>query len=915
MLKKYRSEVSILRRKAEELFKKKPPKAVSQLTEAKTLKLIHELEVHQIELEMQNDELILAKEQAEAVSDKYIELYDFAPSGYFTLSKESEIIEINFSGANMLGKERSRLKNSLFGFFVSDDSKPIFSLFLGKVFKSKAKESCKVTLYTKDKVPVYVHLTGIVTDNEKQCLVTAMDISERKRTQELLQESKSKYQAIFESTGTATMIVEDDTTIHMANKECYSVTGYTPAELIGQKWIQYLAPESLPLMRKNQQLRLYNPDLAPKKYQVKLVNKKGEIRDAVLNLGPIPGTSQVIVSMLDITEQKQAEMALKESETHFRTMVETLPVAIYMSEGVEQKAKYMNSLFNKLFGYSLDDIPTVEQWWPLAYPDETYRKQISEEWNKKVKQAIENQLPIDPMETVVTCKDGSKKNIMWQYITMEEMNYACGLDLTKRKQAEKLLKESAELFSKIFMNSPIAISLARSIDGKYTQVNDVWCKLLGFSREDALGKNAEELKIVSSEDRNKIREEFFRKGKLHLHDSEATVKSGEKKNILSSVEFITIHDAQYILSMYIDITERKQAEEEIKNLARFPFENTNPILRIDSDGVIQYANPASAPILAMWERQAGQTVPDDWKEQVALALSNSSNLEIEVRCNNRDFSFNLAPIAEENYVNVYGRDITESKQAEIEIKRKNEQLVILNAEKDKFFSIIAHDLRGPISTFLGLTHVMAEEYPVLTPDKIQKYAVNLRDLATSLFSLLENLLQWAGMQQGLISFHPEVVPLIPIVKESIAIVMESANKKEIEIAYDIPENLKVIADINILQTVIRNLVSNAVKFSPRGGKIHLSAATTGDNSLEISIKDTGIGMSRALVKNLFRLDTQENRKGTEGEPSTGLGLLLCKELVEKHGGKIWVESKKGKGSNFKFTLANKAKSRITHLKQ
>ena len=141
-------------------------------------------------------------------------------------------------------------------------------------------------------------------------------------------------------------------------------------------------------------------------------------------------------------ERKRTETALRESEEKFRAMVETIPLAIYLSVGIEQISEYLNPKFIKLFGYTQEDIPTIDQWWPLAYPDETYRREISEEWTQRVKRALETQSPIEPMEVVVTCKDGSKKNISWGYVTMGDKNYACGLDLTERKQAEEKVKKS-----------------------------------------------------------------------------------------------------------------------------------------------------------------------------------------------------------------------------------------------------------------------------------------------------------------------------------------------------------------------------------------------------------------------------------------------------------------------------------------
>ncbi len=141
-------------------------------------------------------------------------------------------------------------------------------------------------------------------------------------------------------------------------------------------------------------------------------------------------------------ERKRTETALRESEEKFRAMVETIPLAIYLSVGIEQISEYLNPEFIKLFGYTQKDIPTIEQWWPLAYPDEIYRREISEDWTQRVKRALETQSPIEPMEVVVTCKDGSKKNISWGFVTMGDKNYACGLDLTERIQTERKLKNS-----------------------------------------------------------------------------------------------------------------------------------------------------------------------------------------------------------------------------------------------------------------------------------------------------------------------------------------------------------------------------------------------------------------------------------------------------------------------------------------
>jgi PAS domain S-box-containing protein len=247
------------------------------------------------------------------------------------------------------------------------------------------------------------------------------------------------------------------------------------------------------------------------------------------------------------------------------------------------------------------------------------------------------------------------------------------------------------------------------------------------------------------------------------------------------------------------------------------------------------------------------------------------------------------------------RDFTERRRAEAEIKLKNDELLKVNIEKDKFFSIIAHDLRGPLGNFLGLTEIMVERLPDMTPDKMQEIAVSMRNSADNLYRLLDNLLEWSRMQRGLIIFYPELFLLKPKISKNKVLALEATNK-EIEISCDIPEDLMVFADKNMLGGIIRNLSSNAVKFTPKGGKITMAAKSIPGDTVEISIRDTGIGMDKEMIDNLFRLDINTSRKGTEDEPSTGLGLIICKDFIEKHGGKLRVDSKEGKGSVFSFRI-------------
>lgn len=248
------------------------------------------------------------------------------------------------------------------------------------------------------------------------------------------------------------------------------------------------------------------------------------------------------------------------------------------------------------------------------------------------------------------------------------------------------------------------------------------------------------------------------------------------------------------------------------------------------------------------------------------------------------------------------KEIAISQQVEL-MRQKNNEIAELNAAKDKFFSIIAHDLRGPFVGFLGLTSMF--QNPEISIEEMKHYGELLNKSANNLFKLLENLLTWARMQRGAVEFNPQIYKLSEVVKQNEVVLNDYAAQKKIELTMQIPEQLQVFADIEMLNTILRNLISNGIKFTHIGGKVIVTAIER-DAEILISIQDFGIGMNEKILNGLFKIDQKTARPGTEKESSTGLGLLLCKEFVEKHGGKVWAESEEEKGSIFYFTLPNRS---------
>jgi len=237
----------------------------------------------------------------------------------------------------------------------------------------------------------------------------------------------------------------------------------------------------------------------------------------------------------------------------------------------------------------------------------------------------------------------------------------------------------------------------------------------------------------------------------------------------------------------------------------------------------------------------------------------------------------------------------------LELKHAREALQELNATKDKFFSIIAHDLRNPFNSIIGFSSLLLSNYDLYDKERVIKFIQRIHNSGESIFKLLENLLQWSRIQTNRMEFTPETINLKQLVDATLSVVTNNAEAKQINLTNLILEDIMIVVDSNMISTVIRNLVSNAIKFTHENGQITISSKLLND-IVEVTISDTGVGMPDDDLKKLFRIDTQFTVPGTANEKGSGLGLILCKEFIEKNNGIIWAESSLGKGSDFKFTL-------------
>lgn len=501
-------------------------------------------------------------------------------------------------------------------------------------------------------------------------------------------------------------------------------------------------------------------------------------------------------------------------------------------------------------------------------------------------------------------------------------------NILRRRQVESSLLKSESKFREFSDLLPQLI-FETDMEGKITFINEFGLNLLGYPGEK-LQTQADIFSFIDPSSKQAIFEGF----QNTISGSEpipkeylAVRKDGKTMPILMhAVLYYENDEPRGIRGTGVDVTELREAQEMLS------LERTLLRSLIDNLPDRIYAKDASSRFIICNEalvKRMGRDSADEIigksdmelldSERAMIYLDDEQNIiktgiplvnkEETVLYKNGQLRYSLStkiPLRNSRGEIVgivgIGRDITERKLLEIEAANKNEQLQKIIADRDKFFSIIAHDLKSPFNYFLGFTELISDQIDSMPQEKIREIASNMRKSAVNLYSLLENLLEWSKMQRGLIDFKPQEFNLLGKTRECVDLINGPANKKNIIISLNVSENLFVTADNHMFDAIIRNLVSNAIKFSNHGGKIVVSGKALNNSVVEISVSDNGIGMDNEIVGNLFIRNDKSRRKGTDAEPSTGLGLLLCKEFVEKHGGKIRVTSETGKGSIFAFTL-------------
>lgn len=531
-----------------------------------------------------------------------------------------------------------------------------------------------------------------------------------------------------------------------------------------------------------------------------------------------------------------------------------------------------------------------------------------------------------------------KKNgeLYWEYASISpimnengEVQYFVAVkeNITRRKQTEEKLQTSEANLQSLINNTNDCIW---SIDKNYKiiTVNNSFIELFHsvFRVKIHKGVNLIDLspdeytkqwKILYQEafegKRQIVEQKYEINGEINYFEVAINPVYSDENNITGASVFSR------------NITERKNSEEKIRyqrNLLETTIEAlTHPFYVIDAETLeVTLANSAArnekfedgifcfklthnlerpcyregipCPVLEVKKHKAQVTV-----------IHKHKNKRGEIR----SYEIHAYPILDSNgevdKIIEYSLDITDRKKAEDALKQSEKKLKELNATKDKFFSIIAHDLKNPFNVLIGSSEMLLKNYDKFNTTHYKQVVRNINQSAKYGYSLLENLLKWARSQTNRIQWKPITINLKDLTHDVILIFEQTAETKNIKLTYSFDDNLTIYADYDMISTVLRNLISNALKFTPKGGEIQILANPAyKNNMIEITVSDTGIGIDKQHLNKLFRIDVTHSTSGINNEKGTGLGLILCKEFVEKNNGKIRVESEIGKGSRFIFTL-------------
>lgn len=710
--------------------------------------------------------------------------------------------------------------------------------------------------------------------------------------------------------------------IEYVNSSFTEVTGYLPEEVIGKNPRIFKSGYT----KQEEYAEIWRVICQGGKWKGIFQNRKknGDLYWESTTISPLKNHAGDITHFIsikeNITPQILAEKKLKESEEKYRVLMQTSMDLIHITDMKGNLLDYNFAFLNHL-GYSQEEAKYLNvRDWDVKWTD------------TQLKEIIQSLLEKPSLfETVHRRKDGLIRyveiNAVGVEIRGEYFLYSSGRDITERKQNEIDLIESEEKFKSFFKLNKAIFLLIDPLNGNIIDANMAAENYYGYSFEELTNMNISGINTLSHDE---ISQEMQRAThfKRNYFNFKHKLKSGKTRDVEVYATPISVNQKIILFSIVHDVTERKMAErllKESETRLKLALEGAKEgtwdwniqtgHVTFDSywAEMLGYELTEIKPEVSSWEKLLH---PDD--REIALGIlkkhlqGETEAYQVEHRMKTKSGKWKWilghGKVIERNESGAPMRaigthvDIDIYKVAHEELRVVSEKLKESNATKDKFFSIISHDLRGPIGNINSLLEFITDAKNEIPDNEYDQLLSIIKSSAKNIYILLENLLVWSRAQRGLIKYNPFKYNLHELVKSNINLFAISAKNKKISLNNLVEKEVFAFFDFEMIDTVIRNLISNSIKYTNENGEISISSRESID-AIEIVIKDNGIGMSKEIMNSLFRVDVkQPSVQGTNGEKGSRLGLILCKEFIDRHNGEIKLISEPNIGTEFIIRL-------------
>lgn len=813
---------------------------------------------------------------------------------------------------------------SISTFIRNESDRNIFESAVTNAIENHHSFDIDLDSVTSKGYPLWIRVRGNPQFKDNKCQRvsgTIQNIQELKIRSLQLKDSEEKYRSILKNSLTAQFIIEPNGYILEANQAALEMFGYTIDEMrtLGRSgFMDTSDPNLVAFIKKREETGFARAELTG-------IRKSGERfphEISSVTFKDSNGVQRTSVSMVDITERKKAEEKLRLSEAEFRAAFEYSALGMSLME-IDGKWLRINESFCRILGYTNRELMALTLT-EITHPEDRDKDRTLKE------QVLNGSKQSYHLEKRLIHKSGSVVWVHQAASVVHDTDYKPShwtvqiQDITEQKNIENTLREERELLRTLIDNIPTGI-FVKDLNSRKLLVNKAECDFMGVKDDsEILGKDDYELLPMDfanqaiAEDK-----QVFSTGKPILNsEMRVTWKDGTTRHILGSkIPLFENGKISGLLGITYDISKIKEAETallESESKYRSIFENIQDVFyQTDQAGTVTEISPSI-------ERHSGYTrdevigrpVTDfyyrieDREQLIETIKSNRIVTDFEVRLKTKAGQIRYSSVNAQLIIRngvVIGtegsmRDVTERKLQEDSLKLLNDDLNTLNEQKNKLLSVIAHDLRNPISGCVALLEIVFMDLENTGKDELVEYMAMMQKGILNAHELLEDLLEWARIQFHSVDFIPyQIDNLAGEVRHTLKKIAPVAEAKQVEIRQEIEEGLTIMADRHMLASIIRNLVTNAIKFSNKDGKIVVSASRISGGFL-FSVADNGIGIPASNLGKLFSDDTGFTSYGTLGEKGTGMGLGLCRNFVEKHGGKIWVESTEGVGSTFYFNI-------------